>query len=153
MGNDSIEDGLGPGGRPAKLLQYHWRHKISQIVVTFVVNCRDVFFPVPFLPTLFVFAEFIGIQERICICNERIFCRHFHRSAPGTDKKITELIPTQFQFGNSSTQITEHNSQDSFGKGFGNPLLALLAETKQLFQKQFGSVISEQESPKTIRKQ
>ena len=25
-------------------------------------------------------------------------------------KKITKLIPTQFQFGNSSTQITEHNS-------------------------------------------
>ena len=29
-----------------------------------------------------------------------------------THKKITELIPKQFRFGNSSTQITEHNSQN-----------------------------------------
>ena len=28
-------------------------------------------------------------------------------------KSITKLIPKQFRFGNSSTQITEHNSQDS----------------------------------------
>ena len=28
-------------------------------------------------------------------------------------KKITELIPKQFRFGNSSTQITEHNSQNN----------------------------------------
>ena len=30
-----------------------------------------------------------------------------------THKKITELIPKQFRFGNSSTQITEHNSQNN----------------------------------------
>ena len=30
-----------------------------------------------------------------------------------THKKITELIPKQFRFGNSSTQITEYNSQNN----------------------------------------
>ena len=30
-----------------------------------------------------------------------------------THKKITELIPKQFRFGNSSTQMTEHSSQNN----------------------------------------
>ena len=30
-----------------------------------------------------------------------------------THKKITELIPKQFRFGNSSTQITKYNSQNN----------------------------------------
>ena len=37
MVDDSVEDGLGPGGRPAKLLQHHWRHTLVQgLPVTFV---------------------------------------------------------------------------------------------------------------------
>ena len=61
------------------------------------------------------------------------------------------MIPKQFRFGNSSTQITEHNSPKQFGKGFGNPLLTLLTETKQ-FLKHAGLVITEQGLPKTISK-
>ena len=30
-----------------------------------------------------------------------------------THKSITELIPKRFRFGNSSTQITEYNSQNN----------------------------------------
>ena len=41
-------------------------------------------------------------------------------------KKITELIPKQFRFGNFFPQITEDIFPKEFGKGFGNPLLALL---------------------------
>ena len=33
-----------------------------------------------------------------------------------THKMITELIPKQFRFGNSSTQITESNSQNNSGR-------------------------------------
>ena len=47
-----------------------------------------------------------------------------------THKKITELIPKQFRFGTSSTQITEYNSHSNSVKGFGNPVLTLLTETQ-----------------------
>ena len=30
MVDNSVEDGLGPGGRPANLLQNHWRHTLIQ---------------------------------------------------------------------------------------------------------------------------
>ena len=33
-----------------------------------------------------------------------------------THKKITKLIPKQFRFGNSSTEITGNNSQKHFGQ-------------------------------------
>ena len=46
-----------------------------------------------------------------------------------THKKITELIPKQFRFGSSSTEITEHDSPKLFCKGFGDPLLTLLTGT------------------------
>ena len=45
-------------------------------------------------------------------------------------KKITKLITKQFRFGNFFTKITEPKFPKQFGKGFGNPLLALLTETK-----------------------
>ena len=48
-------------------------------------------------------------------------------SAPLTTiahKRITELIPKQFRFGNSSTKITEHNSHSNSVKDS-----ALLTET------------------------
>ena len=71
-----------------------------------------------------------------------------------THKNITKLLPKQFRFGNSSTEITEHNSQNisvRWTQGFSNPQLTMITETYS-FQKQFGSVITEQELPERIQK-
>ena len=50
-----------------------------------------------------------------------------------THKNITEeLIPKQFRFGNSSAEITEHNSQNisvRWTQGFSNPQLTMITET------------------------
>ena len=70
-------------------------------------------------------------------------------------KKITKPIPKLFQFGNSSTKVTETNSQNiSVRKteGFGNPLLSTITETYWI-RKQFCSEIPERELPKSIQNQ
>ena len=40
-----------------------------------------------------------------------VFCNKFGRGS--THKKTTKLIPKQFRFVNSSTQIAEYDSQDN----------------------------------------
>ena len=49
-------------------------------------------------------------RGRAVTCNAASVGRN-RRNDAITQKKITELIPKQFRFGNSSTQITEYNSQ------------------------------------------
>ena len=68
-----------------------------------------------------------------------------------THKKITELTLKQFRFGNSSTQITEHNSQNNSVRD-SVILCSHSSRDHKQFQKQFGSVITEQELTKIIQK-
>ena len=56
-----------------------------------------------------------------------------------THKNITKLIPMQFRFGNSSTEITENNTENiSVGKAegfqirFGKQLLSVISETDEI---------------------
>ena len=62
---------------------------------------------------------------------QRPLVHNLHRNIPLHTKKITELIPRQFRFGNSSTEITEYNSQNisvRWTQGFGNPQLTVITE-------------------------
>ena len=45
-------------------------------------------------------------------CPQEIQTKKFIINCTIAHKKITELIPKQFRFGNSSTEITEYNSQN-----------------------------------------
>ena len=61
MVDDAVKNGLGPGGRSAKLFQHHRRHASVQCLQV-VANCRDIFFPVPFPPSPFGFR-----RNKMCV--------------------------------------------------------------------------------------
>ena len=58
---------------------------------------------------------------------ENIYANRFYMYHSIAHKKITESIPKQFRFGNSSIEIPKFPKQ--FGKQLRNPLLTPLTET------------------------
>ena len=59
--------------------------------------------------SLYLECQLLGTQGKFCICSARFSSNIL--TCTITHKKITELIPELFRFGNFSTQITEYYSQ------------------------------------------